>query len=406
VNTATAWCGDQLAQRFHDLHDVLRRHEVLWRPQAFQQVVLPWETQFPELSTRLRALDYDRAEALAEDDAALVELLRADFPELPALHAALELPPMALEPLPELAEAVAVPGRKWSQIKAFAACVPAHTEPLLEWCAGKAHLGRLLATLQRRAALVLEWDAELVASGADLARRAGLPIEFHCVDVLDDATATLVRRGHDIVALHACGELHLQLLRNCATRQPRALLLAPCCYQLIATESYEPLSRLAQAHDLQLTIADLHTAVRDSVTSPQRVREQRKTLQAWRLGFDSWQRTARGVNTYVPTPSLPLSMSSKGFENFCREVAAHNGIAFDPAMDREYYEAAGWRRLREVTALDLPRIAFRRALELWLVLDRALYLQEHGYDVEIGRFCERALTPRNILIRAQRRADQ
>jgi hypothetical protein len=146
--------------------------------------------------------------------------------------------------------------------------------------------------------------------------------------------------------------------------------------------------------------------VRDSVTSPQRVREQRKTLQAWRLGFDSWQRTARGSDSYMPTPSLPLSILGKGFEEFVRELAAHGGIAITAGVDFEYFEAAGWRRLREVAALDLPRVAFRRALELWLVLDRALYLQENGYDVEVGKFCERGLTPRNVLIRAQRCADQ
>lgn len=403
MNNAAAWCGDELAQRFHALHDVLFRHEALWRPQAFQQATLPWEERYPDLAVRLRALDYDRAEALAEDDAALVELLRADLPELAGLYSALALPSLEAQPLPALAEAVAVPGRKWSQIKAFAACVPTQGAPLLEWCAGKAHLARLLAGLQQRDALALEWNGKLVDDGLELARRAGLPIEFHRVDVLDNAAAALMRREHDVVALHACGELHLQLLRNCAARQPRVLMLAPCCYQLIPDECYRPLSQAAQADDLRLTLADLHTAVRDSVTSPRRVREQRKTLQAWRLGFDCWQRATRGRDDYLPTPSLPLSVLGKGFADFCRVLAAHHGIAPVSGIDCEYFEAAGWRRLREVAMLDLARIAFRRPLELWLVLDRALYLQEHGYDVEVGTFCERELTPRNILIRARRR---
>jgi hypothetical protein len=395
------WRGEELVRRFHALHDILQRHEALWRPQAFQQATLPWEADYPELSARLRALDYDRAQALAEDDATLVELLRTDLPELPSLHAALALPTLATQSLPVLAEAVAVPGRKWNQIKAFAACVPAHTAPLLEWCAGKAHLARLLARLQQRSALALEWNSELVTDGSALARREKLSVEFHCVDVLKPAAIDLLQREQDIVALHACGELHLQLLRGCADRQPNSLVLAPCCYQLIATEFYRPLSSVALATDLHLTLHDLHTAVRDSVTSPARVREQRRTLQAWRLGFDSWQRAARGVDSYLPTPSLPLSVLQRGFEFFCRELAARNGIE-SAAADFAHFEEVGWQRLREVAALDLARIAFRRPLELWLVLDRALYLQEHGYDVEVGTFCERALTPRNVLIRALR----
>ncbi len=36
--------------------------------------------------------------------------------------------------------------------------------------------------------------------------------------------------------------------------------------------------------------------------------------------------------------------------------------------------------------MELVRHLFRRPLELWLVLDRALFLQEQGYRVEVGSF--------------------
>jgi len=45
---------------------------------------------------------------------------------------------------------------------------------------------------------------------------------------------------------------------------------------------------------------------------------------------------------------------------------------------------------------------FRRPLEMWLVLDRALFLQENGYQAQVGRFCETALTPRNLMVLAER----
>ncbi|GAA58338.1 hypothetical protein P20652_0192 [Pseudoalteromonas sp. BSi20652] len=34
------------------------------------------------------------------------------------------------------------------------------------------------------------------------------------------------------------------------------------------------------------------------------------------------------------------------------------------------------------------------------MLDRALYLQQQGYQVNVKTFCEKQLTPRNILILA------
>jgi len=65
------------------------------------------------------------------------------------------------------------------------------------------------------------------------------------------------------------------------------------------------------------------------------------------------------------------------------------------------FEANGWRRQREVMRLSIVRHAFRRALEVWLALDLAVYLKNRGYVVELGSFCERQLTPRNLLISAQ-----
>jgi hypothetical protein len=45
---------------------------------------------------------------------------------------------------------------------------------------------------------------------------------------------------------------------------------------------------------------------------------------------------------------------------------------------------------------------FRRPLELWLNLDRALFLAEQGYFVRLGTFCDTSLTPRNLLLLAER----
>jgi hypothetical protein len=55
-----------------------------------------------------------------------------------------------------------------------------------------------------------------------------------------------------------------------------------------------------------------------------------------------------------------------------------------------------------VRRFELVRHAFRRPLELWLVLDIALGLEERGFEVQIGRFCARTLTPRNLLVVAER----
>ena len=93
-----------------------------------------------------------------------------------------------------------------------------------------------------------------------------------------------------------------------------------------------------------------------------------------------------------------------GFERYCRVQAERKGITLPAGCDFGAWERRGSQRFTEVTALDLARHAFRRLLELWLVLDRAMYLAERAYDVSVGTFCSRALSPRNLLLLARRGA--
>ncbi len=61
------------------------------------------------------------------------------------------------------------------------------------------------------------------------------------------ATSSAQYLDHDksVVALHACGELHVHLLRQASQQGCRHLAVAPCCYNRIPGEHYQPLSTAA-----------------------------------------------------------------------------------------------------------------------------------------------------------------
>ncbi len=403
------WRDIQLNEHALWLGEQLRGHASLWRPQAFQLLTLPWERELPALAARLRALSLDAAEQLAGDDRLLAEWLAPDLPFAPALIARCQVGAFATQrDSADWPEPRDVPGRKWGQIRAFLGALPDCSGPALEWCAGKGHLGRGYSRIAGATVTGLEWNGALVDDGNRLSRREALPVQLQRVDVLDTAGIDAIAPSHQLLALHACGDLHLQLLRGAVEQRPRVLALAPCCYHLTrrfldAEGCYLPLSDEGRATDLRLTVTDMHTAVQERVTSAPRVVAQRRQLQAWRLGFDLMQRELRGVDEYLPTPSLPLSVLRDGFINFCRRLAAHHQLDLPDERYLAGYESVMEARLAEVTALDLVRQLFRRPLELWLVLDRALWLQQNGFAVSLGRFCERPLTPRNLLIHAERR---
>lgn len=397
--------GEALLARFTALDTFLTAHQALWKPRPFTHLQLPWETSYPELSSWLRGRSLEDAENAHNHPA---ELLNAPEPFASLAALSLELSAVGELPAHSLEAAghrlnVDVPGRKWQQIEAFASRLSFAAQPKhwLDWCSGKGHLGRrLLGTDQQLTCL--EFDPALVASGQALSQRHHLHALHVEQDVLAANTASLLHAEHTPVALHACGDLHVRLMQLASAAGCRQLAIAPCCYNRISRTEYQALSSAASGSVLQLSLEDLSLPMSETVTAGARVRRQRDTSMARRLAFDLLQRQVRGVDEYLSTPSLPSAWLDKPFADYCRDLAALKELSTIGSPDWVALEAAGWQRLAEVRNLELLRGLFRRPLELWLNLDRALFLTEQGYVVRLGTFCEAPLTPRNFLLLAER----
>ncbi|NWG87470.1 MAG: methyltransferase [Hydrogenophilaceae bacterium] len=390
---------DHLA-RYLSLQDRLGRHEAFWRPAPFHITRPEWCARQPEWAAQALALDDAEVERLNADNGALIAWATHFVPELSALQALIELPRLELPADAEAASgrlAWGMPGRKQAQAEAFAEAVDEIDHPITEWCAGKGHLGRLLAVRSHQPVLSLDFDATLCREGELLAERAHVDQHFVCADALD-ADAAMHLAGRHAVALHACGDLHLALLRGAVQQHAAAVDLSPCCYYRTRDAVYRPLN---PEGSLQPTRDELHLPVTDTATAGARDRRLRDQAMAWKLAFLKLREDLAQVpttRTFTPVPSSWLSL---GFEAWCRKLAAREGIAVPMHYDWLTLEAFGWQRQREVMRLSLVRHVFRRPLEVWLVLDRALYLERAGYRVRLAEFCGRGLTPRNLFISAR-----
>lgn len=396
--------ASNIESRFSRLTALLAEWQSVWRPLPFTQRRAAWCERHPELTETLLGLSDAQLARLQADPWHASPLAgRLPVAELAGL---VELPPLAAkgEPLPA-AWSQHVGGRKWQQIEAFVRCldVTPH-QRLLEWCAGKGHLSRTLARRHGREVGALEWQASLCEEGRRLAAAQQAPVRLYRQDVLADEVAGFLSADTHVVALHACGDLHLGLLER-AVAAGCAVTLAPCCYHRTQAADYRPVSQLGRAlchsHSLHLERADLALAVQETVTAPLGVRRHRERANAWRLGFDELQRELRGEDTYLPVPSLAYGQMPERFDAFCHWAAQRKGLTLPDGLDYRRYESAGWQRLAEVSRLELVRHLFRRPLEMWLAMDRVRRLEEAGFRVEIGTFCAHRLTPRNLCIRAR-----
>jgi hypothetical protein len=392
-----------LQTRFHALDAFLLAHQHLWRPRPFTHRVLPWEAQHPELVGWLRQRTLEQAEAAHNhpEDLDAPEPFATIARQAKALSEVAALPQTALDSVSSRMS-VDVPGRKWQQIEAFASRLSFTQTPehWLDWCSGKGHLGRRLAH-SGQALTCLEYDPQLVESGRQLSDKLGIPARHLHQDVMAPDAAERLTAQQTPVALHACGDLHVRLMQLASDAHCQQLAIAPCCYNRIASDHYQPLSAEGLTSTLKLSLDDLGLPLSETVTAGARVRRQRDTSMARRLGFDLLQRQLRGIDQYLPTPSLPSAWLDKPFADYCEGLAELKQLPKPGPQDWPALEAAGWQRLAQVRNLELLRNLFRRPLELWLILDRALYLQQRDYTVRIGTFCDSQLTPRNLLILAE-----
>lgn len=386
-----------LTARFHRLGGLLATHGGLWRPAPFHVPRPDWCERHPDYAAHLLALSDDQVAVLASDNRALIDLAGRFIPGLLELRELIEFPRLDRRLVAGNAHDNShIPGRKQAQIEAFAGSVGEVAAPVLEWCAGKGHLGRLLGGYWRRPVLSLELDQSLCREGERLAARVGVEQDFLTADALDsDASRYLA--GRHAVALHACGDLHLALLRGAAERGARAVDLAPCCYYRSVARDYVPLNPDA---GLQLSRDELHLAVTETATAGARDRRQRDRAMAWKLAFLEF-RAERGVPRKRTFKPIPAGWYGSGFAAWMDRLAEREGLELPARPDWPAWEAKGWARQRDVMRLDLARLAFRRPLEIWLALDRALYLARRGYQVSLAEFCDRAVTPRNLLIQAR-----
>ncbi|VVP14818.1 methyltransferase [Pseudomonas fluorescens] len=405
AETSHVLTGEDLLARFTALDTFLTAHQALWKPRPFTHLQLPWEASYPELASWLRGRSLEDAENAHNHPANLADAPEP-FASLAALSAELsavgELPGHALETAGHRLN-VDVPGRKWQQIEAFGSRLSFASQPThwLDWCSGKGHLGRRLLSTGQQLTCV-EYDPALVASGQALSQRHHLHARHVEQDVLAADASAVLNARHTPVALHACGDLHVRLMQLASAAGCRQMAIAPCCYNRISRTEYQALSLAGAGSLLQLSLEDLALPMSETVTAGARVRRQRDTSMARRLAFDLLQRQLSGIDQYLPTPSLASTWLEKPFADYCRELAVLKELSTIGPQDWPVLEAAGWQRLAEVRNLELLRGLFRRPLELWLNLDRALFLAEQGYVVRLGTFCDAPLTPRNFLLLAER----
>lgn len=397
--TSPTLAGSAILTRFDALAAFLHATRGLWGVSPFKVDRPAWTAAHPALAAALDSLDEAAVEALEPDPAGW-----ADAPDPWAAWGAALAPLTALGPLP--ADVVAGPpvrrvkARKQAQVDGFAGVVarrfPVGGPPLVEGCAGRGHLGRALAARLDRDAVLLEIDPALAVPPEDRVRHV-------LVDVLADAADDAVPVGALVVGLHACGCLSDRLVALAEGAAAEGVVVAPCCpHRQFGGRAWVPRSEAGRRHDLPLGLDVLTLAVLDEVTSSPRRGALRRRELLVRVAIDRLARRTAGDDVHRTFPPLGRGQVDRPLAELVALVKARHGLPLPDTVDEDALLAEAHAAVVRLRALGLVRGLFKRALELWTLLDRAQGLVERGWEVEVGTFCRRADSPRDVAILATR----
>jgi hypothetical protein len=329
---------------------------------------------------------------------ALAEAARAVC-ALPMLVA----PPLSPPPIDARARRLETP-RKRAQIEAFARVIvplASDAERIIDVGSGHGHLTRDIAERIARPVIGLERQATLAERARSLPSTASP--SFAVTDVLREGLT--LGAADCVIGLHACGELGDAMVESAAA-SGAALALVGCCLQKRRASSRAPLcadaaheARYGQALHLPRDLLGLSnlTARDDGVEASRAAnlagRERRLALHrllcldgasGLRLGAE-----IEGLNRRAAQRDLP-TLAARAFA--IRRRTVPSSVAIE--------EAAAWSRVEHARSrrLSLPRALLARVLEVFVLLDRACYLESHGRDVTIGLVFQANVSARNLVL--------
>jgi|GEM_PF-1149182 len=274
---------------------------------------------------------------------------------------------------------------------------------------GMGHLARLCVRTFNWTFHSIDRDAALQEKGRDWLRRARtLPPDKLCFihASVEDGPQPAIDplfsgRGSASMGLHTCGPLALTQIRK--SQEAGLLLNFGCCYDKLDAARDYPVSRFGEAHKLPFTRHALFLATRGRCDKTEAEFALMKRVYAQRFALDLLLRRKFPDRGFVRAGDAPKALYAESFAVYARDRLER--LRLDVGMtepELDSFEVSVRSETRRLFLCHLLRDRFARALEIVILLDRAILMEEMGFQVELLQVFEPRLSPRNIALIASR----
>ncbi len=276
---------------------------------------------------------------------------------------------------------------------------------------GVGHLSRVLAHYHGHHCHTLDINRDFQEIGAKRAKKYPIPaqagkLHFHHLAFGEDVEDLRPFFTTDSLALglHTCGNLANHLIFAFNHFKNAGLINFGCCYHRLNPERDINLSAWAKVHGLPMSNHALTLATRGHTEMTFKEFLLKKRVKAFRYALHLYLFHERGITDFLSVGDEHARVYHGDFSIYALKKMGQ--ISLDP-LPREselnlfFAQEKVQHLINKMFMANLIRWQWGRNIECYLLLDRALWLQEKGHQVDLVEFFDETLSPRNIALIAR-----
>lgn len=206
------------------------------------------------------------------------------------------------------------------------------------------------------------------------------------------------------IGLHTCGNLANILIENTISHQAQGLLSFGCCYYRMNPAQDFPKSNFYKDQgSFKLNQYSLTLATRAHCKTDRETFDTKKQVKNYRYALHLLLIEKFNIDNAFDVGECHTRTYWLDFHVYASEKLNYLNLSHSLSntdLDAFYWRADIQKELRDLFLCNLVRWKFGRLLELYILLDRCLYLEEAGFKVELSQFFNEEESPRNLGILA------
>ena len=269
---------------------------------------------------------------------------------------------------------------------------------LVDIGSGAGHLSSLLVHEQDVTSLCIDANEEYQKIGLKkLARENPKVLEkikFKKLTIADAALKELKVNNSCLIGLHTCGDLSVCLVKNFHPPQFKSLVNLGCCYHKLTLDNLN-LSIVAKKNGINLSYHALTMASKSYKKLDKKDFIFRERVKSYRYTIHLFMQEILKIE-FKTLGNAKKEIYENSFINYVRTFLPEARNISDKVIEDFYMNKQ--QVISHIMYFGLIRSQMARVVELYIILDRALYLQENNKKVKVSEIFDKNISPRNYAI--------